>query len=99
MKRMMKYLDNVEDMMGGDDMAQIRRMLNYTSGAVKHHSKAYGAIKKEVAEMNQESEQAMGNLSKHSEDIKAMLQEGEKERRKMGTKVAILEEDSDDSGD
>jgi len=53
---MMKYLDNVEDMMGGDDLAQIRKMLHCTSGAIKHHSKAYGNIKKEVADMNNDAE-------------------------------------------
>ena len=45
MHKMMKYLDSVESMMGGDDLAQIRRMLDYTSQSVKHHSKAYSGIK------------------------------------------------------
>ena len=45
---MMKYLDAVEGMMGGDDLAQIRRMLKFTSKSVKHHSKAYANIKTEV---------------------------------------------------
>lgn len=45
MHNMMKYLNAVENMMGGDDLAQIRRMLDYTSTSVKHHSKAYSGIK------------------------------------------------------
>ena len=48
MNSMMKYLDAVEGMMGGDDLAQIRRMLNYTTQSVDHHSKAYSNIKIEV---------------------------------------------------
>ena len=42
---MMKYLDAVENSILGDDLAQIRRMLNYTSKSVNHHSKAYSGIK------------------------------------------------------
>lgn len=52
MHKMMKYLDAVEGMMGGDDLAQIRRMLKFTSKSVKHHSKAYSNIKTEVESMN-----------------------------------------------
>ena len=63
MNKMMKYLDNVESMMMGDDLAQIRRMLDYTSGAVNHHSKAYSNIKTQVEEMNSEASEAMTNLS------------------------------------
>ena len=63
MNKMMKYLDNVESMMMGDDLAQIRRMLNYTSGAVNHHSKAYSGIKVQIEEMNSEASDAMANLS------------------------------------
>ena len=59
MQDMMKYLDAVENMMGGDDLAQIRRMLNHTTSAVNHHSKAYANIKEEVLHMNTASAIAM----------------------------------------
>ena len=45
MHAMMKYLNAVEDMMAGDDLEQIRRMLDYTSTSVSHHSKSYTGIK------------------------------------------------------
>lgn len=34
MKEMMNYLNAVDDMMGGDDLAQIKKMLKYTSSSV-----------------------------------------------------------------
>ena len=77
MMKMMKYLDNVEDMMGGDDLAHIRRMLNVTSGAVKHHSSAYGNIKTDIEAMNAEASSAMGDLARYNDDIKRMLLESE----------------------
>ena len=42
---MMKYLNQVEDMMAGNDLGHIRKMLDYTTQSVKHHSKAYSNIK------------------------------------------------------
>jgi len=55
MQAMMKYLNSVEAMMAGDNLAQIRRMLNYTGTSVKHHSKAYTNIKGHVEEMNNDA--------------------------------------------
>ena len=63
MHNMMKYLNAVEDMMGGDDLAQIRRMLDYTSQSVKHHSKAYAGIKEQVDAMNNTAATALSKLS------------------------------------
>ena len=96
MKQMMSYLNSVEDMMAGDDLAQIRRMLDVTSDSVKHHSKAYTNIKDRVNEMNKDAGSALDSISKYNDDVKRMLQESEQASRKLATKVAILEEDSDD---
>ena len=77
MKDMMKYLNAVDDMMGGDDLAQIRRMLDYTSESVKHHSKAYTGIRERVEEMNKDASSALDTVSRHNDDIKRMMLESE----------------------
>jgi len=41
MLEMMRYLTSVEDMMGGDDLAEISKMLDTTGTSVQNHSKAY----------------------------------------------------------
>ena len=73
MKQMMSYLNAVEDMMAGDDLAQIRRMLDVTSDSVKHHSKAYSNIKDRVNEMNKDAGSALDSISKYNDDVKRML--------------------------
>ncbi len=96
MHDMMKYLNAVENMMSGDDLSQIRRMLDYTTQSVRHHSKAYSGIKDQVSSMNKDADNALKKLSQHSDDIKNMLKETEEMNRKLGTKVVIHEEDSED---
>ena len=49
---MMKYMDKVENLMEGDTLGQIRKMLNYTTQSVAHHAKAYTDLKAEVEELN-----------------------------------------------
>ena len=71
-------------------------MLDVTSDSVKHHSKAYTNIKDRVNEMNKDAGSALDSISKYNDDVKRMLQESEQASRKLATKVAILEEDSDD---
>lgn len=59
MNDMMKYLDAVDSMMSGDDLAQIRRMLKYTSSSVQHHTSAYTGIKQQVESMNKDAASAL----------------------------------------
>ena len=66
---MMKYLNAVEDMMTGNDLTHIRKMLDYTTQSVKHHSTAYSNIKVQVEEMNNDAKGALGKLAKHNDDI------------------------------
>ena len=66
---MMKYLDAVENMMSGDDLTHIRKMLDYTSQSVKHHSTAYSNIKVQVEDMNNDAKGALSKLAKHNDDI------------------------------
>lgn len=47
--------------------------------------------------MNKEAGSALDSISKHNDDVKRMLLESEQASRKLQTKVAIPEEDSDDS--
>ena len=97
---MMKYLDAVENSVSGDDLAQIRRMLKYTSKSVTHHSKAYTNIKSEVETMNKDASDALTNVSRHNDDIQRMLLQSEQSRRKLETKVAIPEaQDEEDDDD
>ena len=93
---MMKYLDAVENSVSGDDLAQIRRMLKYTSKSVIHHSKAYTNIKGEVENMNKDALDALRSIGQHNDDVQRMILESEKGRRKLGTKVAIPEENEND---
>ena len=74
---MMKYLDAVESSILGDDLAQIRRMLTYTSKSVNHHSKAYANIRHEVEDMNKDAFVALAKMSQHDEDVQRLLQESE----------------------
>ena len=69
--------------MGGDDIAHIRQMLDYTSKSVKHHSKAYSNIKEKVHGMNQDAESALRKISQHNEDVQSMLKETEELNRKL----------------
>lgn len=52
MKDMLKYLNEVEDMMGGNDLAHIRQMIRYTTETMDHHIQSYDKIKSHVDEMN-----------------------------------------------
>ena len=72
-------------------------MLDYTSNSVKHHSKAYSGIRNQVEDMNKEAGSALDSISRHNDDVKRMLLESEQASRKLQTKIAIPEEDSDDS--
>ena len=83
-------------MMYGDDLAQIRRMLDYTSQSVSNHSKSYTGISRQVDEMNKDATSALGKISKHNDDVKRMLVESEQISRKLATKVVIHEEDSEE---
>mmetsp|Transcript_28578 Transcript_28578/g.35367 ORF Transcript_28578/g.35367 Transcript_28578/m.35367 type:complete len:209 (+) Transcript_28578:1378-2004(+) len=96
MHRMMKYLNAVENMMSGNDLSHIKRMLDYTGQSVKHHSKAYTGIKQQVEDMNKEATSALSKISTHNSDVKRMLLESEQASRKLATKVVIHEEDSED---
>lgn len=55
MQEMMKYLNAVERMVSGDDLNQIRKMLEYTSQNVHHHSKAYSNIRQQVEVLNNDA--------------------------------------------
>ena len=77
MKNMMKYLDAVENTMGGDDLTQIKRMLKFTTRSVDHHSKAYTNIRGEVEEMNKDAYEALNKISRHNDDVQRMLLESE----------------------
>ena len=77
MHDMMKYLDKVENAIGGDDLAQIRRMLNYTSKSVNHHSKAYSNIRSEVEDMNKDAHVALSKISRHNDEVQRMLNQSE----------------------
>lgn len=45
MQEMMRYLATVEDMMVGDDLSEIKKMLDTTGISVENHSKAYNSLK------------------------------------------------------
>jgi len=77
MHAMMKYLNAVENMMAGDDLEQIRRMLDYTGTSVKHHSKSYSNIKSQIEDMNKDAHSALNKISHHNDDVKRMLLESE----------------------
>ena len=42
---MMRYLASVENMMVGDDLSEIKKMLETTGISVENHSKAYNSLK------------------------------------------------------
>lgn len=52
MKDMLKYLNEVEEMMGGNDLAQIRKMIRYQTETLDHHILSYDKIKSHVDDMN-----------------------------------------------
>ena len=52
MKDMLKYLNEVEEMMGGNDLAQIRKMIRYQNETLEHHIVSYDKIKAHVDDMN-----------------------------------------------
>lgn len=52
MKDMLKYLNEVEEMMGGNDLAQIRQMIRYQTESMEHHITSYDKIKSHVDDMN-----------------------------------------------
>ena len=97
MQEMMRYLTSVEDMMVGDDLEQIRKMLDTTSTSVDHHSKAYNSLKLQVDNINKEATQALGRFSKTGDDVQKLLLETE--QRKNATKVVIYEDDSEEEGE
>ena len=65
----MRYLASVEDMMGGDDLGEIRKMLDTTGTSVEHHSKAYNVLKVKVDEINREALTSLGRFSKTGDDV------------------------------
>ena len=99
MHDMMKYLDAVETSILGDDLAQIRRMLNYTSKSVNHHSKAYSNIRNEVDDMNNNAFVALAKMSQHDAEVQRLLLQSEQSKRKLETKVAIPEMNDEEDED
>lgn len=93
---MLKYLEDVDSWVNGDDLSQIKKMLSLTSQSVEHHIGAYSNIKKEVDDMNGSSTKVMGRLAKHDEEVKRVLEESEKMRREINFKVAIPEVDEEE---
>ena len=83
MHDMMTYLNSVENVMGGDDLAEIKRMLSYTSASVAHHTDAYTGIKSQVEVMNKEASSALGRISKHNDEVMQMLADSEQNSRRL----------------
>ena len=94
MNEMMRYLASVEDMMGGNDLTEIYRMLETTGTSVQNHSKAYNNLKLQVDNLNKDATQALGKFGRTNDDISKLLLETEE--RKNATKVVIYEDDSED---
>ena len=69
MQEMMRYLTSVEDMMGGDDLTEIYKMLETTGTSVQHHSKAYNNLKLQVDSLNKNATEALGQFADSSDDI------------------------------
>lgn len=49
---MLKYLNELEDMMGGNDLAQIRKMIKAQNETLDHHIDSYDKIKTHVDDLN-----------------------------------------------
>ena len=94
MQEMMRYLATVEDMMGGDDLSEIKKQLEITGTSVDQHSKAYNALKLQVDNINKDATSAIGTFNNAGTDVHRLLLETE--QRKMATKVVIYEDDSED---
>ena len=56
-------------MMGGDDLAEIYKMLETTGTSVKQHSKAYNNLKLQVDSLNKNATEALGQFASSSDDI------------------------------
>ena len=97
MNEMMRYLAQVENMMVGDDLTEIRKMLATTGTSVESHSKAYNSLKVQVDNLNKDATQALGKFTGTNDDIQKLLLETEE--RKNATKVVIYEDDSEDDQD
>ena len=77
MKDMMKYLNEVESMMGGNDLEQIKRMMKCTDQSMDQHINHYDLLKKEVDELNKGALSAMKRIGKHNPDAARMVLDSE----------------------
>lgn len=64
MKEMLDYLNDVSDMMAGDDLSKISKMIKYSKKSMGEHVKAIDNIRDNVECMNQE---AMDNITDMAE--------------------------------
>ena len=78
MNDMLKYLNEVEDMMGGNDLAQIRKMMKYSNDTMEQHKVAYDKIKTNVDGMNKSALEAMKSISEYAPEVKGLIKESEK---------------------
>ena len=73
MKEMMRYLNEVENMMSGDDLSQIKRMMKCTDQSVDQHVAHYDLVKAQVDELNKGAMNAMKKIGRHNTDVARMV--------------------------
>ena len=78
-KDMLNYLNEVEEMMGGNDLAQIRKMMRYQNETMDQHIKAYDKIKTSVTEMNKEALETLKGISKYAPEMAEFIQDNERQ--------------------
>ena len=79
--------------MSGDELEEIRKMLDTTRTSVEHHSKAFTNVKRQVDYINKDATTALHNISRDDQDIQKMMQES---IMSESTKVVIREENDEE---
>ena len=90
---MLKYLNEVEEMMGGNDLAQIRRMMRYQTETMEQHMEAYDKIKTNVMDMNKGAMDTLKSIQKHAPEFKELYTQQEKYNAEFETQLAVIEEE------
>ena len=63
MNDMLKYLNEIEDMMKGQDLKQIQSLMDVTKEGMEQHFSAYDKIKDDISYMAKQADDAINSLN------------------------------------
>jgi len=95
--QMFAYLNEVENMLHGDDVAQIRELIKVTDRRSQGHMLNYDKIRADMAELTDDAVEAMNSLGKFDQKAAKIAKDAERQADNFKKALAIITEEPADS--